>query len=98
MTTEYNFEKTLLDEAGASITGEDFEVPEKPALAAPDIEANAKFGVFFNSDVAGLSFLEDLDKGLSSRGGTVDAFTGSTINPGRRLSRGLQGSTDFDLS
>jgi len=89
VTTEYTYEKALLDEAGASITGEVFKVPEKPALAAPDIKANAKFGVFFNSDVAGLSFLEDLDKGLSSRGGTIDTYGGSTMNSGRRLSRGL---------
>ena len=43
-------------------------VPEPPALAYQDVEPDGDFGIYFNSNVAGLSFLETLNKGLGSRG------------------------------
>ena len=42
--------------------------PEPPALAYQDVEPDGDFGIYFNSDVAGLAFLETLNKGLGSRG------------------------------
>ena len=42
--------------------------PEPPALAYQDVEPSGEFGLYFNADVAGLSFLETLNKGLGSRG------------------------------
>ena len=37
-------------------------------MAFENVEPSGSFGLYFNADVAGLSFLETLNKGLSSRG------------------------------
>lgn len=42
--------------------------PTPPALAFETIEPSGKFGLYFNGGLAGLSFLESLNKGLSSNG------------------------------
>ena len=42
--------------------------PKAPELANENVEPSGSFGLYFNADLAGLSFLETLNKGLSSRG------------------------------
>ena len=46
--------------------------PEPPALAYEDAKPDGDFGMYFNSNVAGLSFLETLGKGMGSRGVVTD--------------------------
>ena len=46
--------------------------PEPPALAYEDAKPDGDFGMYFNSNVAGLSFLETLGKGMGSRGEVTD--------------------------
>ena len=60
-------------------------MPKPPALAYQDVEPSGDFGLFFNADVAGLSFMETLNKGLGSRG---------EVNEGTRY----LSSEDFNLS
>ena len=67
--SQYLEEKALLEAAGALMQGELYKPPDKPALAVESIDPSGKFEVFFNVEMAGLSFLEDLDKGLSTTGG-----------------------------
>ena len=50
--------------------------PEPPALAFQDVESSGDFGLYFNSEVAGLSFLDTLNKGLGSRGEVSDTTRG----------------------
>ena len=47
--------------------------PEPPALAYEDAKPDGDFGMYFNSDIAGLSFLETLGKGMGSRGEVTDS-------------------------
>ena len=49
------------------------------------MKSDGDFGLYFNSNVAGLDFLENLDRGLGSRGEVSDTF------------RSLN-NEDFDLS
>ena len=48
--------------------------PEPPALAYQDVKPDGDFGLYFNSNVAGLNFLENLNRGLGSRGEVSNSF------------------------
>ena len=58
--------------------GETPPVNYVPELAYENVEPSGKFGVYFNADLAGLKFLETLDKGLSSKG-VVLSFEGRLL-------------------
>ena len=57
----------------ARANGWTIPTPEPPSLAFENIEPSGKFGLFFNANVAGLQFLEKLNKGLSSPGSVTDS-------------------------
>jgi len=63
---------------------------EPPKLAVENVDPSGTFGIFFNSDVSGLQFLEKLNKGLASRGSIEDTngrrlLGSSHIQSGRHL-------------
>ena len=43
-----------------------------PALAFDNINSSGEFGLYFNGDLAGLKFLEKINKGLGSYGTVKD--------------------------
>ena len=47
--------------------------PEPPALAYEDAKPDGDFGMYFNAEVAGLSFLDTLERGMGSRGKVTDS-------------------------
>ena len=44
----------------------------EPAVAFDDISSSSMFGIYFNSDMSGLAFLEQLNKGLRQKGTIID--------------------------
>ena len=72
----YKSKQREIEKLEAGISGQVLPEPEPPELAAENIEPSGTFGIYFNADLAGLAFLETLNKGLASRG--------QNENPGRR--------------
>lgn len=66
-----------------------FPIPElkAPELASEKVEPSGEFGLYFNADLAGLSFLETLNKGLSSRGDVSDNGMGRLLKSENRESK-----------
>ena len=50
------------------------EVVQEPEIAFNPIDPTGDFSLTFNEELLGLSFLEDLAKGLKSRGTVYDEF------------------------
>ena len=66
------------------------EFIEEPKLAFISIEPTGEFSIIFDEDILGLAFLENLNKGLASRG-TV------TQESGRRRLDNITDASNFDL-
>ena len=64
----YKSRQREIEKLEADITGQVLPEPEPPELAAENIEPSGIFGIYFNADLAGLAFLETLNKGFASRG------------------------------
>ena len=70
--SKYLEEKDQLRKMKASkFSGFSYE-EKKPQLAFNNIEPSGHFGLVFNQDLLGLSFLQDLGKGLTSAGVVSD--------------------------
>ena len=76
----YKEQQREIEKLEAEAKGWDPPEPKPPALAFENVEPSGTFGLYFNSDVAGLSFLESLNKGLSSRGGVSDNGMGRVLS------------------
>ena len=63
---------------------------EEPKLAFISIEPTGEFSIIFDDEILGLAFLENLNKGLASRG-TV------TQESGRRRLDNITDASNFDL-
>ena len=71
--SKYKEQKREIERLKAISKGIPPPEPKPPALAFEDAKPNGDFGIYFNSKVTGLSFLDTLDKGLSSRGKVTDS-------------------------
>ena len=98
---KYQDQQRLIEKLTAESLGLPPPEPVPPAFAVERVEPTGSFGLFFNAEVAGLAFLQALDRGLSSRGVVAEGIVGrrlkseefSESGPKRRLS----GENDFRL-
>ena len=59
-------------------------------MAFENVEPSGAFGLFFNSEIAGLSFLDQLNQGLASRGIVQDVQGQAVTGDRRSLNRNLK--------